>query len=259
MPILTLEHISMSFGGLKALSRLSLEVDKGSISSLIGPNGAGKTTVFNIITGIYRQDRGRVIYRGKDISRLPGSRVTALGIARTFQNIRLFQSMTALENVMVGMHSKTRSGPLQALFKTPFQVREEKESARRAFEILEFLGLADLYDDPASSLPYGGQRRLEIARAMAADPGVLLLDEPAAGMNPLETRELMDLILKLRERGLTIVLVEHDMKLVMGISESITVLDHGAKIAQGTPDEIRTNEKVIEAYIGSPMKLQKRR
>jgi branched-chain amino acid transport system ATP-binding protein len=256
MAELILRQISKRFGGLLAVDNLDLEVPEGRILSLIGPNGAGKTTVFNMITGVYPPSDGTISYGGRKLNHLRSSRIIRRGIARTFQNIRLFKSMTVLENVQVGMHCRTRSGAFRALFKSSFSIREEKEITEKSIEILEFLGLADYRNEYASNLPYGDQRRLEIARAVATQPETLLLDEPAAGMNPSETAELMDLILKLRDTGLTIFLVEHDMRLVMGISEMVIVLDHGQKIAEGEPKEIQQNEKVIEAYLGTKAKTK---
>jgi len=256
MAELVLRHVSKRFGGLLAVDDLDLEVPEGRILSLIGPNGAGKTTVFNMITGVYPPSDGTISYGGRKLNHLRSSRIIRRGIARTFQNIRLFKSMTVLENVQVGMHCRTKSGAFRALFKSPFSIQEEKEITDKSMEVLAFLGLADHRNEYASNLPYGGQRRLEIARAVATQPKTLLLDEPAAGMNPSETAELMDLILKLRDTGLTIFLVEHDMRLVMGISEMVIVLDHGQKIAEGEPKEIQQNEKVIEAYLGTKAKTQ---
>jgi branched-chain amino acid transport system ATP-binding protein len=251
MADLALRNITKRFGGLLAVDNLDLDLRKGTILSLIGPNGAGKTTVFNMITGVYPPSQGTITYRGTKLNNLRSNRIIRQGIARTFQNIRLFKSMTVLENVQVGLHCRTKSGAFRALFRTSSQKREEKEISDKATEILEFLGLVDYRNEYASNLPYGDQRRLEIARAVATQPDTLLLDEPAAGMNPRETAELMELILKLRDTGLTVFLVEHDMRLVMGISEIVTVLDHGQKIAEGTPKEIQRNERVIEAYLGT--------
>jgi branched-chain amino acid transport system ATP-binding protein len=256
MAELILENVSKRFGGLLAVNNLDLKIPEGKILSLIGPNGAGKTTVFNMITGVYPPTKGDITYKGNSLNNLRSNRIISQGIARTFQNIRLFKSMTVLENVQVGMHCRTNSGPVRALLKTKHEKREEKEITGKSQEILEFIGLIGHQNDYASNLAYGEQRRLEIARALATQPELLLLDEPAAGMNPKETAELMDFILKLRDTGLTIFLVEHDMRLVMGISEIVVVLDYGQKIAEGTPKEIQENETVIEAYLGTGAKSQ---
>jgi len=249
--LLEAENITKVFGGLMAVNSVSLTVEKGSIVSVIGPNGAGKTTFFNVLTGIYKPDGGTITFDGESIVGLRPDQITQRGIARTFQNIRLFGNMTALENVMVGMHSRLRSGVWGAIFQTPATRTEEKRARQRARELLAFVGLERRMDELAKNLPYGDQRRLEIARALATQPKLILLDEPTAGMNPQETAEATELIRRLRdELGITVILIEHDMRVVMTISERITVLDYGSKIAEGKPEEIRTNPRVIEAYLG---------
>ncbi|MET3291772.1 ABC transporter ATP-binding protein [Brevibacillus fluminis] len=251
MALLEANGLTKRFGGLVANENVTIKIEKGTITAVIGPNGAGKTTFFNMITGFYVPDEGEILLNGKSIKGLRPDQIAGNGITRTFQNIRLFKEMTALENVMVGVHSRLKAGILGILFNTK-RVREEEERARvEAYKLLEYVGIEHIANEAAGSLPYGLQRRLEIARALATNPHIILLDEPAAGMNPRETIEITDFIRKLKnELDLTIILIEHDMKLVMGLSEYIHVLDYGKKIAEGTPEEIRSNPRVIEAYLG---------
>lgn len=254
MPLLEMKDVTIRFGGLTAVNKVQFEIEKGDLFGLIGPNGAGKTTCFNMITGVYKPTEGQVVFEGRDISGLPPNKIATTGICRTFQNIRLFSALSALENVMVGAYLRHQTSLMSGFLLTPRAIKETAELRKKSMELLSVVDLAEEAHTRSADMSYGKQRRLEIARAMATDPKLILLDEPAAGMNPQEKDELRAVVHRIRDEfEKTVLLIEHDMKFVMNLCEKIVVLDHGEEIAYGGPDEIRNNPKVIEAYLGEPV------